>query len=158
MKLNFFKKKYSRYLFKAEFTDLTSFKQPEDDHSELDPEKRNAWFDLQQSDKKIKNFSLSNGIDTWSVNLLTGMFFHNGMPFLATPEQDLLKLKPELRLVYFREVQRDVTFTFQDGEMIDQNEIDARYVYFLGWQCTIKRTMPNGEIEEKNYQQLIGIK
>jgi hypothetical protein len=161
MKFNIFSKQEPifKYLFKAEFIDGSTFEQDPQDRSILEPEKRNSFYDFQQiKDKKLKRFSLSDGKNTIAVNLLSGRFEINGLELVLTPEQNLLKLRPEFELIYFKEKIEQTTFTMRGGVAIDKKDLPS-YInaYFIGWKCKAKIKNDKNELIEKSYEQLLGI-
>ncbi len=152
-----------KYLFKATFTDGSTFEQPADDKSLLE-DNRSSFFDfLQESaSKQLKTFELKENTrlfpTTYLVDLTDGHFEINGAKIIATPEQNLTKSPQEYRLVYFREVKQFASvsaYMRKEGTglipVLDNNLENGHteIVFFIGWQCTIAK---------KNYQQLIGIK
>ena len=143
-----------KYLFLAEFTDGTSIKQTSEDKSSLDPEKRSQYYDVIESGKKIKTFSLIQknilGLgNVITVDLITGLFTINGLRVIL--EGDKLPTMPdEFKLIFYRQRTENikVTYNLKDGGVTDQEPIESFCEYFIGWQCTIAG---------KNYQQKIAV-
>lgn len=121
-----------KHLFEVEYLDGSRFKQPSDDHSELDP-KRSAFFDVLESKKEIKTFTLGN----LQVNLLDGSFEVNGQKIQVGENP----LPGKRQLIFFRQHQHD----YNSKTFV---EVEHRIKYFLGWQQNIKG---------KNYKEVIGI-
>jgi len=126
-----------KYLFIAEYTDGTFFKQTPEDVSAIDP-KRSCFYDVLNSGKTVRRFSLVDESDICSVNLEDGYFDVNGKRFFAGK---ILPLPAKLRLIFYRE--HTHKFNREETEELS-HEID----YVIGWQTTIKG---------KNYQQIIRI-
>lgn len=109
------------YLFKVDFTDGSSFKQNEADVSEINP-KRSSYFDLLQMGKTIRKFSLARWLDSWSLDLETGVFEHNGDRFQLEENPKAGKRKLE----FFRQHQHDLN--------LEGLELDHRITYFFGYR------------------------
>jgi hypothetical protein len=141
-----------KYLFTAEYTDGTSFSQTEEDVSSLDP-KRNCFYDVLNSNKKIKKFTLKEQTlwnpHTYSVDLLTGEFEIDGNRFMVEGQEQLPGLG-EFRLVYTMRVQKhfNASYSTKSGALIKTEPAGETRRWIIGWQTTI-----NG----KNYQSVIGI-
>lgn len=141
-----------KYLFLAEYTDGTIQMQPHDDKSLLDPEKRSSFYDVLQSGKKIKKFSLIEdkllGGNKITVDLETGYFEVNGLSVLV--ESDKLPTTPDkFDLIFYRQHTHDFNAKYNSsGNMEMPQEISHTIEYFLGWQCNIKG---------KNYQAKIAV-
>lgn len=115
-----------KYLFTATFTDGSVIKQTKEDVSKVDP-KRSAFYDVLNSKKEIRSFTLRRLFDNWSVDLKTGMFTHNGFKFQLEEN-----LKPGKRtLEFFRQHQHDMN---REG-----HETDHRVTYFIGFKQGKKR-------------------
>lgn len=133
-----------KYLFTAEYEDGSSYTQPEDDKSRLHKGDKDftpsSFRDIDQ--EKLVKFSLSDGTDTYSVDLRTGDFAVNGKE-LSLHEQNFDPFGHKLRLIYFREVRKEFNINMEET---------ALYInkYIFGWQCTDK--------DGKNHQLTIGIK
>ena len=125
-----------KYPFTAVLDDGSTYRQTSDDVSLTDP-KRSAFYDIK--DSKVKTFTLSNGVDSYSVDLSTGAFEVNGKPFSVQLENDILPTN--LRLIYFR--RRRQHFMIPNLE-----ELSSDTTYCIGWQCTI---------DGKNYQRVIAV-
>lgn len=143
-----------KYLFVAEFSDGTYFKQTPDDRSSIDPEKRSQFYDLLQNEKKIRRFSLVEkkgfGLgNVVTVDLGTGIFYVNGFPILLEAEK-LPTLPDKFELIFYRQrtFNIDVTMNTKTGEASDGKNATEFCEYFIGWQCTIKG---------KNYQQKLAV-
>jgi len=137
-----------KYLFTAEFTDGTSIRQSHSDISKIDPNK-SLFYDVLNSGKTVRKFSLSYFFNKVTVDLLTGLFYVNGLPVLL--EGDKLPGMPDkFELIYYRQWTRsmDVTYKLKTGEIIDTKPTDSFCEYFIGWKC---------EIAGKSYQQKLGV-
>ncbi len=128
------------YLFKADFTDGTTYEQTPDDTSQLDPEKRSQFYDVLQSNKTVKKFSLTGNNHTISVDLQDGHFEVDTFPIHL--ESDQLPTPPEkYELIFYRQHSHEFNTD-------SSRELGHKVEYFLGWQCTINN---------KNYQQKMAI-
>lgn len=133
-----------KYLFTAEYEDGSTYVQPEDDISRLHKGTEDftpsSFRDVKQDE--LVAFSLSDGKDTYKVDLRTGDFSVNGKE-ISLHEQNFDPYCNDLKLIYFREVRKE--FNSGTGEV-------AHYInkYFMGWQCTDK--------DGKNHQLTIGVK
>ena len=132
-----------KYLFKAIFVDGSTFEQPVDDHSEIDPS-RSSFYDVLQNDKKVLEFGLYGDDQSFEVNLLHGYFEVNGVrlyPGEIPPHANIMDL------IFYREHQQDMNITYSDnGNKSEPGE--HRCKYFIGWQYNL-----NG----KNYSYKLGI-
>lgn len=126
-----------KYLFVVEYTDGSKFYQTSEDASTTDP-KRSCFYDVLNSGKEIKTFSLVNDRDWYTVDLTDGYFDVNGKRFFAG---EILPLPAKLRLIFYREH----THNFNRN---DNAELSHEIDYVIGWQTTIKR---------KNYKQIIRV-
>lgn len=120
-----------KYLFTVEYTDGTTFKQNKEDLSSIDST-RSAFYDVVNSGKEVKTFTLTRFLEKWSVNLETGDFSHNGSVFQSEENPTLGKRE----LVFFRQHQHDT---------VEGVETAHRIIYFIGWKKGKKK-------------QIIGIK
>lgn len=134
-----------KYLFTVEYTDGTTYQQTPADISKLEPERRSEFYDVVNSGKKIRTFTLKEQSlfrPKWiSVDLTTGEFTYskNANPTFEGDEKPDFK---DLELIFFRQHQHDVNTR-------DNKELDHRVTYFLGWQTNI---------DGKNYKQIMGVK
>jgi hypothetical protein len=148
------------YLFRAHFTDGTTYQQKPDDKARLNHPRKgegSAFTDLlylterKRNPKTVAAFALCDpqGQGIAAVHLETGHFELCGNGFYAG-EDGLGALPPgaERRLVYFRVVTQERTQSFVDGEPLGASTDVTRIRYFLGWQATI-----NG----RNVQHVIGL-
>lgn len=135
-----------KYLFSVEYTDGTTYQQTPEDISKLEPNTRSEYFDVINSGKKVKTFTLKEQSllrPKWlSVDLTTGEFTHskNVEPMFEgdpVPHSD-----SKFELIFYRQHQHDV-------DTQSNKETDHRITYFLGWQTNI---------EGKNYKQIMGVK
>lgn len=133
-----------KYLFTAEYEDGSSYTQPEDDVSRLHKGDKDftpsSFRDIDQD--KLVRFSLSDGTDTYGVDLRTGEFFVNGKE-LSLHEQGFDPYAHKLRLIYFREVRKEF-----DVNMVEKDTYVNRYIF--GWQTTDK--------DGKNHQLTVGVR
>lgn len=123
-----------KYLFTAEYTDGSVFVQNPEDRSQIEPEKRSAYYDIDHS--KLVKFSLQGEGHIYSVNLHTGHFEVDSVPFYMH-EENLGGFK----LIFFRR------HTHQYNQETKE-ELGHSIVYQIGWQCFV-----NG----KNYQKVMNI-
>lgn len=143
-----FKKDKLKYKFVAEFTDGSFFKQTSDDKSKLD-DKKNCYYDLLQTGKTIRRFSLVGEGNTITVDLETGIFYVNSLPVLLESER-LPTLPDKFTLIWYTQVTQSTNVTYEKKDrsvvsLVDQPEYRE---YFCGWQCLI---------QGKNYQQKIAV-
>ena len=143
-----------KYLFVAEFTDGTFLKQTPEDKSSLDPEKRSQFYDVLQSGKTIRKFTLVEkktfGMgNVVSVDLTTGLFAINNLPVLLESEK-LPTLPEKFELIFYRQHTENlnVTYGLRDGDVREMESGSHFCEYFIGWQCNIKG---------KNYQQKLAV-
>jgi hypothetical protein len=133
-----------KYLFQVEYTDGTTFKQNKEDVSSTDP-KRSAFYDVLQSGKPIKRFSLVEdkliNPKKVTVDLTDGHFEMNGVPFISEADRPLPVLPEAFTIVFFRRHIHQFNTT-------TNAELSHTISYFLGWKCWIAK---------KEYQQVIGI-
>lgn len=110
-----------KYLFYVIYKNGTSFRQNEDDVSTNDPT-RSAYYDVRH--EEVASFVIGVPGNLWEVNLLTGTFSHNGVPFGAFDQDLQIKRRS---LVYFR----------RHWHVLDQArrvEISHRVTYHFGWE------------------------
>lgn len=141
-----------RYLFKALLQDGTIFEQTLEDKSKIDPEKRNAFYDLLQADaagNKIVTFGIFgvNEKKALVVDLRDGHFELNGTILI---HGEVLPGPIPLKLIYYRAVEQDlqVTYKVKTGEVLKEVAGDHRDQYFVGWEANF-----NG----KSYKQVLGL-
>ena len=130
-----------KYLFTATFSDDTSIQQTPEDVSLVDP-KRSAFYDVLQriaAGDKLIGFSLTDGTHTASLDLITGQFTINGLPFGCYPDK-MPTPEADYRLIYYRRHQQHFTLNYQ--------EVGHDIQFVFGWQTTIAG---------KNYQQTIEV-
>lgn len=118
-----------KYLFDVEYTDGTTYTQNAEDKSILLPNERSCFYDVMQAiegGKSIRWFMLSDGIDSYAVNLEHGYFDVNCKAFYMHEEGTL----SDFRIIFFRQH----THNFNVG--VDANEeVSHEVVYRFGWQC-----------------------
>jgi len=140
-----------KYLFVAEFTDGTFFKQTPEDKSLMEPD-RNCYFDVLEmvkNGKTIRRFSLVGQGNTITVDLGSGIFYVNSLPVLLESER-LPKLPDKFELIWYHQVTQNQNVTVDKStlEIIKTENLPEFREYFIGWQANI-----NG----KNYQQKIAV-
>lgn len=128
-----------KYHFIALFEDGSFLTQNEDDVSRIDPT-RSAFYDVFQRKDEVVVFALRNMDTELKVDLGTGLFELNGMPFRASNPSEQLPPETKYRLVFFRR--------HQHIRNLGNSEESHNIEYHIGWQATV-----NG----KNYQQTIAI-
>lgn len=121
-----------KYLFTVEYTDGSVFKQDKKDISTLDST-RSAFYDVLQSSKEIRKFTLHRFLDSWSIDLKTGVFVHNGYEFQL--EWNIKPVKRELIFQRQREQDMNVTYHLDTGKTksLVPSEV-VRTKYFLGYK------------------------
>lgn len=151
-----------KYLFTATFEDGRVIKQTIEDKSELDPEKRNTFYDVLEHIKttKLVAFVLkaqdAAGIE-YGVDLRDGHFEVDGNIFFMheVENKDLdpmhttqgMQFK-DFRLVFFTTNTR--SFATQMGNVeVKPYQTSHTRVYRFGWQAT--------DAKGKNYQQIMQI-
>lgn len=139
------------YLFIAEYIDGTLFKQTPEDISTIDP-LRNCYYDVLQSGKKIRRFSVVGKGNQITVDLGNGVFYVNGLPVLLESEK-LPCLPDKFELIWFHRVNQSINITGEVQEDLSIKETKREpqpehREYFIGWKCNIKG---------KSYQQKIGV-
>lgn len=137
-----------KYLFEAYFADGSFYVQTPEDTSLLD-EKRNCYYDVLQSGKTIRRFSLVSIDHKFTVDLSTGLFEVDGFSLLLESEK-LPCLPEKFELVYYHQVTRDqnVTYDKSTGEVVKRENLPEFREYFIGWKCFIK---------SKEYQVRMGV-
>lgn len=143
-----------KYLFKVEFTDGTTLTQKQEDVSSLDP-RRNTFYDVLNSKKKVKTFTLRRFLERYSVDLTTGNFKLNGIEVFPEPIVEK-KTGRELvvtdrKLIWYMNVQKHFTASYsaKTGKVTEKKESLETRKYFIGWETTINK---------RNYKRVIGIK
>ena len=108
-----------KYLFTAFYEDGTCLQQTDEDISTRDL-KRSAFFDVDHDN--LVGFAIDSGDTICHVDLITGEFSINGVPFHAYDQE----IK-DRRLVYFRRNIRNFDQTL--GE-----EVGHSITFHVGWQ------------------------
>src|SRR5690349_8203964 len=108
-----------KYLFSAEYKDGSFFDQTPEDVSKTNPEK--SCFHDVKHDQLIR-FGLTDGVNTYVLDLRDCHFELNGIPFKIEHEQHL----KNIRLIYFRKVQRDIHTDFVVTDDIQIKELGTR--------------------------------
>lgn len=122
----------SRFLFKAYFTDGTVYEQGEADAS-LWVKDKSSFFDVLFLEKNGENpllrFELSNGVNTYAVNLKDGSFEVNNVPFVIMNKPEISEnfILTNYRLIFFRRV----TKIFSPNNMYQGEKIEFNF----GWQA-----------------------
>lgn len=132
-----------KYLWTAYYKDGSSLTQPKNDRSK-DHDENSDWNPSSYRDidqDKLQFFALQDHEEEreFGVNLDTGEFYVNGVPFIQH-DQNFQPGEP-LRLIYFREMRKD----WIDG--VEQEPYVNRY--FIGWQAK--------DINGKNHQYTLGV-
>ena len=98
-----------KYRYTVDFVDGTTFKQPKNDVSAIDP-KRSAFYDVLQNKVKVKHFTLKRVLERYSVDLLTGTFKLNGIEVMPEPVIDKKTGKEQVvtdrKLIWYMNVQK----------------------------------------------------
>lgn len=124
-----------KYLFTASFKDGSIIKQTQEDVSVIAPPK-SAFYDIleKQKESPLVIFTLEDfqGGKTYQVNLESGEFFVNGVPFRVNFDE---RETFNRRIIYFR---RNILIFKGD-------ELESHTIYFLGWQGNLSpdETSPN---------------
>ncbi len=140
-----------KYLFIAEFVGGKVIKQNPQDKPQ-NPQGKNCFSDVLealQNGEKLKKFSVGNSEQRVTVDLLTGIFYHNDFPLLL--ESEKLPTFPEsFDLIWYHQITRDknITYNIKTGAIVKTEEPPEFREYFIGWKCNI-----NG----KSYQQKLAI-
>lgn len=131
-----------KYLFCAEFDDGHLYYQSQDDKARIAKE-GSCFTDIleTQKEKKLTKFWLVNDKVNFSVNLLTGKFYLNGIELTVEGDKPVPISNPDYRLIFYRQHQHDFNPESQE-------ETAHKVTYFIGWQTTV---------DEKNYQSVVGI-
>ena len=108
------------YVFRCKFRDGTHLFQTPDDVSAVDP-KRSAFCDVVQRLAEVQTFSITNGRNTYLVDLRDGHFEVNGVKFYAAPPTG-----GTYELVYFR--QRTEHFT------LGLEHLASECYHHIGWR------------------------
>lgn len=108
-----------KYLFTAEYKDGTLFTQNPEDVSAVDP-KRSAFFDVKHD--QLIGFVLSDGKNTFGVDLTDGHFEINGVPFFLHETE-----MRDFKLFFFR--RHSHTFSSDGAEQTHT------ITYRLGWRA-----------------------
>ena len=134
-----------KYLFKAEFTDGTSYTQNHEDIPLAGFGHGSCFSDINErvKDGKVTKFSLI-GEHIWSVDLTDGHFEVDGIPFNVNAEI-VPKLLTNYRLIYFRRVQQHANIL--QGETVSTSSEIVGFRF--GWQANT----PDGS----NVQQIVEI-
>lgn len=141
-----------KYLFTVEFADGTQLRQTKEDRSELDP-RRNTFYDVLHSKKKVKTFTLKRFLERYSVDLQTGRFRLNGVdvePELVVDATGKELVVTDRQLVWFMNVKRhfNASYSTKTGNVTSlSNQLEER-IYYFGWETTI---------EGQTYRRVIGI-
>ncbi len=143
-----------KYLFKVEFVDGTTLEQTQEDISSIDP-KRNTFYDVLQSKKKVKTFTLKRFLERYSVDLITGTFKLNGVTVIPEPLIDKKTGKElfvtERKLIWYMNVQKhfNATYSMKMGNLMKMDGAGEERIFYFGWETTINK---------RNYKRVIGIK
>lgn len=137
------------YFFEAEYYDGHIYKQNEQDSSikfrptvdangEL--QGKSSFSDIQEDvqNNRIHRFFLVGKENRIGLDLATGIFYFNSVPFLV--EHQKLPAKPKnFELIYYRQntVDLNATYETKTGQMISAKQGQIFTEYFLGWKCTI---------------------
>jgi hypothetical protein len=134
-----------KYLFTATFADGSKLVQTLEDQSVLEPDKRSAFFDVLAKAKQtpLVRFELTEGEQTYAVDLTDGHFEHNGVVFAVSdgldPNEAQNLAGATREIVFWRRHSHEI-------RMMDGVELGHNVRYDLGWQANV-----NG----KNVQRLI---
>ena len=118
-----------KYLFVVEYADGSIFEQTSDDKSSIDPQKRSQFYDVLQSGKTIRYFSLVGDGHKITVDLGTGIFYVDGLALLLESEK-LPTLPDRFTLVFYRQHTHELNRE-------DSKELSHFIEYFIGWECEI---------------------
>jgi hypothetical protein len=142
-----------QYLWVAELSDGSFIKQNPQDISEVNP-KENCYHDLlellqNKKDLSIHRFSVVGKGNTITVDLITGVFYVNGLAVLL--ESDRLPSMPDkFNLIWYHQVTQETKVNYDTKTMMatKTEDLPEYREYFIGWQTNIKG---------KNYQQKIAV-
>lgn len=137
-----------KYLFAAEFTDGVILKQTPEDRSFLDPTK-SCFYDVLNSGKTVRRFSLIGDGNTITVDLGNGIFYVNGLPLLIESDR-LPRLPSRFDLIFYHQVSQsmNVTVDKSNGQVTKTEPLNEYREYFIGWKCNLGG---------KSYQQKIAV-
>jgi len=142
-----------KYLFKVDYKDGTVFHQNKDDVSETDP-KKSAFYDVLQSKKDIKKFTLKRYLERYSVDLTTGEFSINGVNIIVEDDKPIPLIEghtPSLKLIFYRQHKErmNINYALDTGKVNSMKPKSDDITYFIGFETVILK---------KKYTRLIGIK
>lgn len=122
-----------RWLFVAKFKDGEKIVQTQEDQSATRTDGTGSTFtDVLAREDDLVSFSLFQGDDYVTVDLISGNFDVNGTP-VCLHDQFFEPLHHKLRLIYFRETRID-SETDKDQNVVSMKHYVNRY--FIGWQTT----------------------
>lgn len=124
-----------KYLFTVEYKDGSTYKQNDQDVSFQDST-RSCFYDVAQRLDEVKRFSVSDGDNTFLVDMSDGCFEVNSVPFYMHDRDLTLR---DARLIFYR----------QHTHSLNQynEELSHQIRYAIGWQANdekgnnIKRIM-----------------
>ena len=111
-----------KYLFTVKYSDGSIFEQNPEDVSQIDPQK-SAFYDVLESGKQVEIFSLSDGVNTYSINLKNAKFYLNNKAFIF-PDK-LPQRGDVMELVFFRR---------HTHELNGDEELSHEIIYYLGYK------------------------
>lgn len=126
-----------KYLFSVQYKDGSVYQQNESDTSTIDPEKRSSFYDVAQRLNEVGTFTLVGDGHKYMVDLLSGLFAIDDVPFRMHEER-----LEDYKLVFFR--QHTHTYNAETRE-----ELDHKLVYRFGWQAKDK--------DDKNVERIMQI-
>lgn len=140
-----------KYLFEAEYEDKEVYKQTPDDKS-LIAEKKSQFYDVLNSGKTIRRFSLVGEGNRITVDLRTGVFYINKLAVLLESEK-LPGMPVKFELIFYRQWTQNVDIDYKvmkigPIKITKESPREAYCEYFIGWKC---------EIAGKSYQQKIAV-
>jgi hypothetical protein len=140
-----------KYLFEVEYVDGTVFSQTKEDISTIDS-KRSAFYDVLQSGKKIKKFTLRRFINRYSIDLITGEFDINGTSVIVETDKPVPRIEKhfDLKLVYYRQHKQhmDVNYNMGSKKILGVEPQTDTVTYYFGYETVINK---------KKYTRVIGI-
>lgn len=143
-----------KYRYSVEFVDGSTFDQPKDDVSTINPQK-SAFYDVLQSKVKVKRFTLKRLLERYSVDLSTGIFKLNGVEVIPEPIVDKKTGRElfvtERKLIWYMSVQKHMTATYSKdtNKVFGIKDAGEERTFFFGWETTIKG---------RKYKRILGIK
>lgn len=121
-----------KYLFTATFKDGSILQQTQEDRSAIDPEKRNAFYDVMQREDDLVKFEIKGEGHTYGVSLEDGSFVIDGESFFRCPTPET-----RLRIIFYMNKSAISTSTRDTCALKPIQYVETNF-FALGWQTTRK--------------------